>query len=175
MDDIVIGDKKDVPQYAVGKNTRAEIIVLIIIIIIVVLLFLFFAFYAIRQLRRSNNDALQIGPPTEGAGCPPADAPSNIMTSPGTTVDSIDISWDAVLTSNTPGNTIQGYYVYISDQPGITADNRGRGEFTITPAIRLNSFSGGRFVVDTTYYARITTFDTCGESLMSDEVSFTIE
>jgi hypothetical protein len=154
-------------------NTRAEIIVLIVIIVIVVLLFLFIAFYAIPNLRKSDSTQT-FGPPRGGTGCPPADVPTNVTSVPGNAINSIRISWDPVLQANTSGSTILGYNLYVSNNDGITTENRGQGSFTIPPLLTIDSWSGGDFDLGQTFFARVTTVDTCGESGMSEEITFTI-
>ncbi len=161
------------PQRFERKPTSVgEWITIALIVVIIVLGFLLIWFIFFPQLFQSK--AFSIPAFQTPKGCPVSNAPTGLAaTQINTTKPNVDLSWNAVLTPNTSGETILGYNIYSSTTPGISDSNKQKAAFTVVPEKRLFSTAQGPVKAGTTYYFTVTTVDSCGESGLSSEVSFT--
>lgn len=149
-------------EWAVIVGIAVVIIILIIIVFVVLIPRLF------------GGSTVAIPGGITASGCPPSDSPTNLMASQTTIASAnIDLVWDPVLVTNTPDNDILGYRVYSSLTPEITEGNKRLAAFVVTPFINLTQVAQGDVERDTEYFFVVTTVDTCGESPISEEISFT--
>ena len=149
-------------------TSAGEWTVLALIIIASVIMTLV-VFYVLRPRLFSASSAEAPTSIIQGKGCPTSEGSSGIVVSQSdATKPSIDISWDPVLMTTVPNETIIGYYVYYSVRPIVS-----KSASKVYAAVPFAKLSAG-ILASTKYYIRISTVDTCGEGPLSvDEATFT--
>jgi len=163
------GQKKPEPK---KTTTPAEWIVIGVIVVLIVLGILLMYLVLFPRLFQGSSTPTPSFPVPKG--CPPADTPTGLTASQtNTSKPNVDLSWNPVLVSNTPGNTILGYNIYASTLPGITESNKVLATFTVVPEKRLFATGQSSIKGNTTYYFVVATVDTCATSPISPEISFT--
>jgi hypothetical protein len=163
-----------VPPPPKQKNTIVDWVVIVIIVIAVVILIIILFVVIKPELFKPTSPPVY-NPLTNPLGCPTSPPPTNVTASQTPNVKpNISLTWNAVLTPTTPGQTILGYNIYLGLSPGIAPSNTGA---TYTPVALKTMFvtsNGAPITANTTYYIRVATVDTCGSgALSSPEVSFT--
>lgn len=159
-------------KYERKKTNAGEWIVIVVLIIIIVIGFLIVWFVFVPQLFKVSENSTPTLP--DAKGCAASNTPTGLTANQFNTVKpNVDLTWNAVLTTNTPGETVYGYNIYASRNPGITEENKQKAGFSVVPQIRLYSTALGPIQENTIYYFAVTTVDSCGESPISFETSFT--
>jgi hypothetical protein len=159
-------------KYEKKKTITGEWIVIALIIVIIVIGIIVIWFVFVPQLFKVSKTVTPGLPPPKG--CPVSNTPTGLISGQTNTVKpNVDLTWNAVLTTNTSGETIYGYNIYASGTPGITEQNKQKAAFSVVPQIRVYSTATGPIKANTIYYFVVTTVDSCGESPISIETSFT--
>lgn len=152
------------------RTIAGEWIVLIIIVVISIIVIL--VIFLVLEPLSSQSTTEPPDDINDGLGCPTSDAPTNLIaTQTDMTAPNIDLIWDPVLTTNTPGQSVIGYNVYTSNSPGVTKSVTA--SYTPIKYIRITTANGSGLLIGTQYYMRVATIDTCGEGELSIETSFT--
>ena len=154
-------------------TTRTEWIIMAVILVIIIIFIILIWVVFLPQLFKSSSVDLNVGiPPPHN--CPPSNPPTNLVASEVVqTKPNVFLNWDPVTAPTTAGEKLLGYYIYSSTFPGITETNKQRVTFTVVPGKKLTVLASGAVKAGTTYYFVVTTLDTCGESKISEEISFT--
>tara|TARA_R110001632_G_scaffold200941_1_gene323649 strand:+ start:1784 stop:2272 length:489 start_codon:yes stop_codon:yes gene_type:complete len=152
-----------------NKTSLVEWIGLILFVVVCVIV-VYIIFWRLEPELFSGSDFVIDGRPTNIVTCPTSLAPVNLSAIVNdVSKPSFDASWDPVLTTVTPNQTILGYNVYVSTTTGITKTNTGIAGFTPTPGVRVTSTSNGSLDFSTIYYFRVSTVDSCGNGILSSE------
>lgn len=127
--------------------TLVALTIFLVIVVLVVLLYFLFV----------RTDPLVAA--TTGPGClnPPA-PPTNVLIS-NPLADIVAVSWDAIPTAST-------YRIYLDKNPGFLIRDAEQ-----VRSSELTSSSFGNLETGFTYYVKVTSFNACGESSPSNEVS----
>lgn len=161
--------KKDNPG---TSGTEWIGIAAIVILVIVVTLLIFFW---LKPQLFSGSKYVPPGPPSTKVICPTSQAPTGLSLQVNdVSKPTFDASWNPVSSAFTTGQTILGYYVYVSASPGITTSNT-TGVYVPITTVRVTTAGGTKLQFGNTYYVRVATMDTCGlGDVGSEEVSITI-
>ena len=142
----------------------------LILFVVVCVIAVYVIFWRLEPELFSGSDFNVDGRPTNVVTCPTSLAPVNLSAVVNdVSKASFDASWDPVLTTVSPNQTILGYNVYVSTTTGITKANTGIAGFTPTPGVRVTQTSNGSLDFGTIYYFRVSTVCTCGEGILSSE------
>ncbi len=153
------------------KTTGSQWIVIGLIIVVFIVVWIILWFVLVNNLFGGSDSGGGIPPPTPGCMLPVA--PTGLVASqPNLSTPSIFLEWTAVLIPGSPGETILGYRVYSRESPGISKANTS-SVMANTFSITLTSTSNGPMTSGTEVFLAVSTIDTCGESGLSGEISFT--
>lgn len=154
------------------KTLAGEWIAIAIIIVVVIILILIL-FLVIKPNLYKSSSAPVNNPLLHPLGCPTSPPPTNIAANQFLfTRANMALTWTAVLTTTTPGQTILGYNIYIGTSPGVTSNIGGIYTPVALKTVYVDS-SGASLVGGKTYYINVATVDTCGSGLLGTEISFT--
>lgn len=152
-------------KVAKNKTTGGEWIVIGIIVLIVIIAIVVVYLVYVPQLFQGSSVVAPTPPNQNPTICPTSSPPVNFTAVQNDlTEPTMDVAWDAVLITNTPGEMVLGYNIYLSNNPGITDVNKQLKTFSQVPQKRLRGLDEA-----TTYYFKVSTVDTCGTGELSTE------
>jgi hypothetical protein len=158
--------KKRAPKVVTSGGEWAGIAV----VIILTALAIFYIIYYLKPKLFSGTKYVGPSPPSSTITCPTSLPPTGLTAS---IVDnaraSFDASWNAVLATQTSGETVLGYNVFINTTPNISISNTKVAGFTPVPFVRALTTGSGKLAFSTTYYFRVQTVDSCGPGALSSE------
>lgn len=142
----------------------------IVVVIILAILAMIIVYIVLRPRIRGDSTYKIATPPSIVVTCPTSPAPTGLTAFiSDVSKASFDASWNAVLIPTTSGAVVLGYNVFVSQTPGITTTNTRIAGFSPIPQVRVLNSHEGKLKFNTTYYFKVATLDTCGQSAISTQ------